>query len=415
MLKLKTTKRVNIFSVLVALLLISVWAFNEVKLLTYPIKILYILVLGYYSISRRRTNTYYQLWTLCMILLSLLAMFISPNLNSSLYTFINVFQVFLIGFVTCGFLDDEEKIDFVLECLVIGGLILTLRLIIATPENVWLTWRRLGEAIGSNANDVGNKASFSAIIAICLSKHNSGAKKVMHFVCFGILSAIVLFSGSRKALIALVIGVILINTIGLKDKRKFFLSIVVICVGLFLGYRILMSNEVLYATIGRRIEIMVNVFFHGGSEAQSIDLRKYYIEIALQLIKKHPVFGIGLGAFSSVSGVGVYSHCDYTEVACSYGLIGAFVYYLPLLTQTIQYLLLRKKSYKEYMFLIIQVVLLITYITMVMYTSAYIQILVAVFYSHYKIVIMNRERDLEGNICHNQQMNNMSIFEQLER
>ena len=377
--------RNTVYNVLTALLIVTIWAFNETKTITYPVKIAYILFLGYYSIKKRRTSDSYQIWCIVMCVISGLAMLIAPSISASLYTFINLLQVFLIGFVTFGYVDDEKKVSFVLQALVLGGIVLAVRLIIVTPANVWLSWQRLGDAIGSNSNDVGNKTAFSAIIALSMAKSSQRKKRIIYLIAFGILLVIVLFSGSRKALIAVVIGAILLYTIGLQRKRRLVVSALVIGAILFFGYRLMMSNGVLYATIGRRIETMIDVFFHGGSEAHSIDLREKYLLAAWGLIKQHPLFGIGLGAFSYISGYGVYSHCDYTEVACSFGLIGFIIYYLPLSSQTLKYVLLRKKSDLDYGFLIIQIVLFITYITMVMYTSAYTQFIIAVLIVHYRI------------------------------
>jgi len=384
MLKIKWSSR-TAYNLLIALLIFSVWAFNESKIITYPVKIIYIIMMGYYAVSRYRTGTKYQVWCLVMIVMSFIPIVVAPNFSTASYTFINMLQVLMIGFVTYGYLDEKSKIDFVLEMLVCGGLILSFRLILVTPANVWLSWNRLGEAIGSNSNDLGNKAAISAIIAVCMAKYVQGGKKILYFAAFGILTIIVLFSGSRKALIAVVAGVILLSTIGLHNKRKIIFSVVLVGALLFVGYRFIMTNEALYAKIGWRIEDMIDVFFHGGSEAHSIDLRKKYIFEAWQLIKQHPFLGIGLGSFQDVSGYKVYSHCDYTEVACSYGIIGAIVYYLPLLSMTKKYIMLRNKSDRDYMILIIQIVLLMTYLTMVMYTSAFVQVLIALFVAHYKL------------------------------
>lgn len=384
MLKIKTTKHTG-FDVLMTLLIFSIWAFNETKVITYPVKIAYIIIFGLYVVSKRRTGAVYQLWCLCMIAISVAAMLVAPDLSSSAYTFVNVLQVFLIGFVTYGYLDDESKVDILLKAFVLGGLLLLFRLLLATPADVWLSGDRVGPAIGYNANDVGNKAAISAIIALCLARQSKKGRKTAYFLAFGILTVLVLFSGSRKALLAVVAAIILLNTIGLKDKRKVILVVAAMGVLLALGYYFIMTNDVLYETIGRRVETMFDVLFHGGSEAKSIDLRERYMGVAWRLIKQHPVFGIGLGAYRYVSGMGVYSHCDYTEVACSYGLIGALIYFLPQLVLIVRLAMRKRRTDKDNLFLILLVVLLITYITMVMYTSAYVQILIAMAMAHYDL------------------------------
>lgn len=390
--KIKTTRYTG-YDVLMTLLVFSIWAFNETKVITYPIKIAYIVFFGLYAVSRRRTGARYQFWCICMIAISAVAMLVATNRSSSLHTFINVLQVYLIGYVTYGYLDDESKVDTLLKAFVMGGVLLLIRLLLTTPAGVWLSGERVGPAIGYNANDVGNKAAISAIIALCLAKQSKKERKTAFFAAFGILTALVLFSGARKALLALAAAIVLLYTVGLKDKRKIFLVVAVMGVLLALGYYFIMTNDVLYETIGRRVETMIDVLFHGGSEAKSIDLRERYMGAAWQLIKQHPIFGIGLGAFYYVSGIGVYSHCDYTEVACSYGLIGAFIYFAPQLALTVRLALRKRRSDKDNLFFILQIILLITYITMVMYISAYVQVLVAMAMAHYNLTLSTRKND----------------------
>ena len=375
----------NINKLLMALLIISIWAFNEVKLLTYSVKIVYIVLCGLYVCNRKKYNSKYQLWCLLMILLSFLSVAAAKNTSLASYTLINMIQVFLIAFITYGYMDSSEKIEFVMNCIIWAGLILTFRLLLVTPADVWLSWVRLGEAIGSNANDIGNKAAFSAIISLCFAKKNDHNRRIVYFLSFAVLTAIVLFSGSRKALLAVLLAFILLNTIGLNDKRKILLSFFVISVVLFFGYRLIMENTTLYLTIGRRIEAMIEVLFHGGSEAHSIDLRERYLYVAWQIIKQNPILGVGLNNFSNTSGIGVYSHCDYTEVACSYGIPGAIIYYYPLLSITIQYIFKKNKQDLDYAFLILQIVLLFIYVTMVMYTSVYVQIIIILFIACYHL------------------------------
>jgi len=47
----------------------------------------------------------------------------------------------------------------------------------------------------------------------------------------------------------------------------------------------------------------------------------------LGMIKKSPIFGIGLSNFSVLSKTGLYSHSDYLEVASNTGIIGFIIYF----------------------------------------------------------------------------------------
>jgi O-antigen ligase len=45
------------------------------------------------------------------------------------------------------------------------------------------------------------------------------------------------------------------------------------------------------------------------------------------MIRKHPVLGVGLGQFRTLSSSGLYSHSDYIEVAANTGIIGFALYF----------------------------------------------------------------------------------------
>lgn len=370
------------------LLIVSIWAFNEEKYITYPIKIIFILILGLrWMLKAHLKINFYQAWCLVMIVFSGVATLIAPDLPVASHTFINVLQVFLIAFVGVSYLDDNEKIDFLMLCIIIGGCLLGIRLLATTPLSVWFSFERLGEAIGYNANDVGNKAAISAIIAIASLKEKKGKKQILLLVVFIMMTLLVLFSGSRKSLIAVAFAVLLFYTIGLEKKRNIIFALIGITIVFSVLYYLMMNNSVLYATIGRRIESMIGVVRFGQSEASSIDLRERYMQMAWNYFKQSPFSGIGLGNFAVKSGLGIYCHCDYLEVLCSYGLFGAFVYYLPIFKGVITSIGKKRKNQMDYTVLIIMLVLLLNFFTMVMYISAYTQILVMICLAYQKIDI----------------------------
>lgn len=377
----------SIYQVLGFLLVVSIMAFNEEKYLTYPIKIVFILIFGFYWIktSSGRVN-YYQFWCLLMCIFSVIATFMADDSGRAVRTLLNVIQVFLIAFVLSAYLTDEKKIKCYLKYFVFGGFILFFRLLIETPISVWTSFNRLGEAIGYNANDIGNKAALAAIISICLFKNKEEIYRKIYLIIFMCMTVIVLFSGSRKALLAVVVALIFIYTIGLENKKNLIFSIIGLITVLAIVYHLIMTNESLYMTIGRRIESMLNVAFHGGSEASSIDLREKYMSMAWTFIKEKPLTGIGLGNFASKSGLGIYCHSDYLEVMCSYGIPVALFYYAPIIMLVFQGILVKRKNETEYSMLIISLVLIMSFVTMVMYISAYTQVIVAIVYAYFNAI-----------------------------
>ena len=370
----------NIYQLIIVLFIVSIWAFNEEKYITYPLKIIYIAVLLFYCFKKNRLNTVFQFWTLLMIALSLFACLIARFEPNSLYTLVNMLQVFIIGFVTFGYLDHLKKINFFIVAILIGGLVLTARLLITTPLSVFLSFERLGESIGYNANDVGNKAMISALACIFIMRRLKSKKRAFLLLSFLPLFAVVLFSGSRKDLLGLFLGLFVVYTIGLKNKKNLFVSLIVIFALLIFVYYLIMNNDSLYMTIGRRIESLINSF-SGGSEAGSIDIRKVYMTTAWGFVVDSYFVGIGLGQFAVLSGYGVYCHCDYLEVMCSYGLLGFVAYYAPYIIYFLKLMVKKPKTAVDYSMISLEVVLLFMCVTMVMYISAYSIILLCLIAS----------------------------------
>lgn len=377
----------SIYEIIGFLLIVSIWAFNEEKYITYPIKIVFILVYGYYWLRNLHdTINKYQGWCLLMCIASFFATFVAEDTSVAIHTFINVLQCFLIAFTLSAYLQEKGQVVQFLKYLAFGGLILFIRLLLVTPVSVWTSFSRLGAEIGYNANDVGNKAAIAAIVSICLFRNRAEAHRKFYALLYIFLTVIVLFSGSRKALLALIVATIMIYTVGLEKKQYLIFSVIGLIIVLYIGYQYIMTNSSLYQTIGRRIESMINVAFYGGSEASSIDLREKYMTLAWSFIKRSPIFGVGLGNFASMSGLGIYCHCDYLEVMCSYGIPIALLYYFPVVYLLLRGLTQKNKNTLDYSCIIICVVLIISFVTMVMYISAYTQMIVAIIFAYFKSI-----------------------------
>jgi O-antigen ligase len=72
--------------------------------------------------------------------------------------------------------------------------------------------------------------------------------------------------------------------------------------------------------LGKRVH---NLWAYGSGTASRIEL---YQE-GFDMIRKHPVLGVGLGQFRTLSSSGLYSHSDYIEVAANTGIIGFALYF----------------------------------------------------------------------------------------
>lgn len=151
-----------------------------------------------------------------------------------------------------------------------------------------------------------------------------------------LLAAMTLLSGSRKSAFALVIffiGYYQFKHSSLFSRKKLIRSAVTVGI-LALAYCLIMYVDVLYQTVGNRIESLFLFALSGlNPKASGVDpsifSRTNMIRISSSFFIKHPLLGIGANNFKYNSYYGTYSHNGYMEILCGLGLIGFSVYYLP--------------------------------------------------------------------------------------
>lgn len=157
-------------------------------------------------------------------------------------------------------------------------------------------------------------------------------KKKRHIFAMGILAVCVALTGSRKALVIIMMGVVFILFLtakGLVKKIK-ILFLGLICAVLF--FVAVMKIPVLYDIIGNRMETLINGAVTGEDKDQSYIVREHLTEYAMELFRQKPVFGQGLDAFRTVEGsYGLYAHNNFAELLCCTGIIGFIMFYLPYL------------------------------------------------------------------------------------
>ena len=174
---------------------------------------------------------------------------------------------------------------------------------------------RMGEKIG-NQNDFG--MAFSMALIIAYYYYLKGKRKI-HFVSIAIFLVFALSSGSKKALLMCIAGVIGLSIFyyGFHSIWKTILAVTAVVV---IGYYLMQLP--LFSVINERI----TSFFSGELNVSDLN-RMRFIEEGIRLIKERPIFGWGLANYAYVSGVGVYSHNNFVEVWVSTGIVGFLVYY----------------------------------------------------------------------------------------
>lgn len=248
-----------------------------------------------------------------------------------------------IGLSVCvlTFVQDLDDVMKIINILILSLLITVIRLVLLTPAYQWGT-ERLGEAIGLHPNTLGIRLSVCTGFAWFQLERVVRDRSVTHrkkrvagyFCIVAVFVVIGLLSGSKKAFVAMFacIGSYeIIKSKGLAVFGKVLLTIVALAVVVSLIF----TNEKLYSVLGRRVERTILTIL-GDATGLDVDMslveRKFFKEQAMELWRNHPLLGYGGNGFvQHMREINykhqAYSHCNYTELLATLGIVGFGLYY----------------------------------------------------------------------------------------
>ena len=194
--------------------------------------------------------------------------------------------------------------------------------------DVILNSARLENAF-SNVNSIGMLSGIMIIISVFKILYD----KNIWYIILDIPAAIlVLATGSRKALIIVLLGIFLVFFLKNFNKNilKTTIWIVFISISALFLVRWIMSLKVL-SGIETRIEGVIALITGRGIIESSALLRYKYIKLGIDIFKKNPVFGVGMGNarlfVASNYGHDAYLHNNYVELLADGGIFGFIIYY----------------------------------------------------------------------------------------
>lgn len=129
-----------------------------------------------------------------------------------------------------------------------------------------------------------------------------------------------LFTGSRAFLVSVVIGSIVIMYLKLRNHKIIFL----IALGCLIGLLFVLINISTFAFLKDQFDrTLYTLFGIGNSKVDTSTVqRAVWPGYAFYLGGRNLIFGYGVNGFSIYSGVGTYSHNNFAEVLCNFGIIG---------------------------------------------------------------------------------------------
>ncbi len=173
-----------------------------------------------------------------------------------------------------------------------------------------------------NVNAIAGYMSLGFAIALYFlfcSKRNIFYIYLIPLVVFAIIG---ISTGSRTFLVDILLLVVGALIIRFKDhKVALVISLVCLIVAL-----VVLINLPFLSTMKSRLTAMFSTLFGSGSEG-STTTRILWQIYGVTLSSGNLIIGYGADGFAIASGVGTYTHGNYAEVICDFGIVGFLIYY----------------------------------------------------------------------------------------
>lgn len=227
----------------------------------------------------------------------------------------------------------SDILSFALVAYIIGAMILSVRIVntyggvedimdfvSSGGEN------RLGSLLG-NENAIGLFLANGILCSlIFFIRNKSRLVKILTVVAMILLLVMLLFTGSRKSLAFVILGVLFIlyfNYRKEKFAKKLWVLLIVVVAGILLHYAI--TTLEMFSTINERLGLLFEGAFGDGSSYETDQRREFMIEEGMAAFYENPLFGNGTGY--SYTLFGTYSHNNFVELLMNYGIVGFVAYY----------------------------------------------------------------------------------------
>lgn len=242
---------------------------------------------------------------------------------------LTIFSILLYNYILY-----TGQIDFLLKSVYIAGLVLAVYTILSQSGGISGYYSLLtdGIRVGANVNNVntiGLAVGMSAIIAMYYISYE---KKRIHILALPICILVTLGTGSIKAFLLLVMGVVLIAIMNTNPRRKLnsILKIFLWLVITLILFTLLLQLPI-FETVNQRFNALLGVLFGGRWIDHSVMVRYSLSQAGLSQFIEKPLFGIGINNGWNISlaiGEGkTYLHNNYIELLVDVGIIGTLLFY----------------------------------------------------------------------------------------
>lgn len=279
------------------------------------------------SIIRRKSFHWYRMDTCLFILgviLSISCLHSPTDADYMRDTLYRYWTCFVLAAIAANEIKTERDINAILNSFIVAGVCLSLVIYGFYGVRYLLNaGQRLQNGDFGNVNTIGLICSLSIVLAI-YKLFTEKKHKVLLTASSVICLSMLMFTGSRKALLVLLAAIIVFVIVYFRNinllKR---ILMIVFCVAAFL---LLMRFVPAFAPIRERLIGTLYIFsMKKGNMVVGDAARIQYLVEGWNAFLKNPLFGNGF-CYSTYLFT-TYSHCNYIELLMNNGIIGFAAYY----------------------------------------------------------------------------------------
>lgn len=277
--------------------------------------------------------SYFHFYILMFGLFCLFSSLWATSADLAISKAISIINVFVIMMIISACLHKTDVIDPLLKAIMWAYYIVIIYEIVFFGWSYFVEIMRNSSRITSeflNSNTLGISASYAVLINLYFIFSRKTPLWTVILVLLGV--AVIAATGSRKALVSLVLGIFLYTIFRNLRNNQLSFSVVrfliIFPIFLFVTYQVLQLP--MFGGIMERFEGMVNIVA-GGAVDKSAMIRISLVQLGMRLFLENPILGVGIDNprlyTYSVVGETFYLHNNYIELIAAGGIVGTIIYY----------------------------------------------------------------------------------------
>ena len=331
-------KQILVFVILFSLFFIQGAALLPVRSYALVVSVAFFFFDAYLLLKRNlKNNRVFLRWQMAFILFCAISILWAVSRHFSLYVIgMHLIPLFLSSFFIVNYATDRSTFKVFLWAFYLSAVAeMAYLFLFIDIDTLFLT--RFGDSFSDDSLEERLNGIYIAgrfVFAIYFGYYlffklqdSSKFLKVFFWTITALMLFFILLSGSRMALIMLVVPIVVMN-IGSSRRIGWLIlsAIVIVAGGVFI-----INNDVLYEILGKRVEDFFNIL-SGNAQGTEDDSRIRLIKLGLNKFIEQPVIGYGINCFRHFAriafmGRNYYAHNNYVELLVDVGIVGFAIYY----------------------------------------------------------------------------------------